>query len=168
MTTKAEAVAQWKQMQNSESDLREFAHDWREQGKTRQFLADVFDFDTTKSMKWWDDLVVDVETKLEELSNAVAAAPIIVHHFKVASFKQNNGVREDVTTFSYGADFEGAKAWATQLYQEVTGGCKTMAFETRTLEEMKQCLDESNSSDFIVYHTNMDLGVHITMVPVAI
>lgn len=137
-----QANDQWKVMQTSVDDLREFAHDWAKEGKSRDFLKSVFSVNPDKQYKWWDDLVVRVETKLEEIINTTGLPPLKKTNYKVVQFDGNG----DKVSFDFKDDLAEAKSWASRLYSEINAGIKTFNFDNVQPEDFDDILNKNSVS----------------------
>lgn len=150
-----QANDQWKVMQTSVDDLREFAYDWaNKEGKSREFLKSVFGVNPDKQYKWWDDLVVKVETKLIEILDTTGLPPLKKTNYKVIQFD----AKGDKVSFDFKDDLNEAKSWAARLYSEVNGGLKTYTFDNVRPEDFN---DQFNKNSIAVTYINTGNGVRI-------
>ncbi len=125
-TSKAVATEQYNSL--TPVELRGLQYDWLQNNKDRSFLVNFFKVDPNKELKWWNELVVTIETSLELMTINPSPVKMTRPEYDVTGFKNE----EPLTTFKFVNDFNGARDWAEQYFKDLTG------YETVTFKNMEE------------------------------
>ncbi len=134
-TSKAVATETYKNL--TPVELRGLHYDWQLGNKDRSILVNFFKVDPNKELKWWNDLVITIETDLGNIANDPDLKRMFRAEYDVVGYRGE----QELTVFKYIDDFEGAKKWATEYYKSLTGH-ETNVFRLLDISEISQRFPE--------------------------